>query len=96
MASRITIYGNPAQPDVRRLKREMSVMYVEYDLSDLRKDERAARRLQTELGGSVTLPLVEVLRADDQGSVYLTNPDAATLRQCLYSEEILSITSYWL
>ncbi len=96
MASRITIYGNPAQPDVRRLKREMSVMYVEYDLSDPRKDERAARRLQTELGGSVTLPLVEVLRADDQGSVYLTNPDAATLRQCLYSEEILSITSYWL
>ena len=96
MASRITIYGNPAQPDVRRLKREMSVMYVEYDLSDPRKDERAARRLQTELGGSVTFPLVEVLRADDQGSVYLTNPDAATLRQCLYSEEILSITSYWL
>ena len=96
MASRITIYGNPAQPDVRRLKREMSVMYVEYDLSDPRKDERAARRLQAELGGAVTLPLVEVLRADDQGSVYLTNPDAATLRQCLYSEEILSITSYWL
>ena len=96
MASRITIYGNPAQPDVRRLKREMSVMYVEYDLSDPRKDERAARRLQTELGGSVTLPLVEVLRADDRGSVFLTNPDAATLRQCLYSEEILSITSYWL
>ena len=96
MASRITIYGNPAQPDVRRLKREMSVMYVEYDLTDPRKDARAAQRLQTELGGSVTLPLVEVLRADDQGSVYLTNPDAATLRQCLHSEEILSVTSYWL
>ncbi len=96
MASRITIYGNPAQPDVRRLKREMSVMYVEYDLADPRKDTRAARRLQTELGSAVTLPLVEVLRADDQGSVFLTNPDAATLRQCLYSEEILSITSYWL
>ena len=96
MASRITIYGNPAQPDVRRLKREMSVMYVEYDLTDPGKDARAAQRLQTELGGSVTLPLVEVLRADDQGSVYLTNPDAATLRQCLHSEEILSVTSYWL
>lgn len=96
MASRITIYGNPTQPDVRRLKREMSVLYVEYDLADPRKDTRAARRLQTELGSAVTLPLVEVLRADDQGSVFLTNPDAATLRQCLYSEEILSITSYWL
>jgi len=96
MASRITIYGNPAQPDVRRLKREMSVMYVEYDLADPRKDARAARHLQTEMGSAVTLPLVEVLRADDQGSVFLTNPDAATLRQCLHSEEILSITSYWL
>lgn len=96
MASRITIYGNPAQPDVRRLQREMNVMYVEYDLADPRKDARAARRLQTELGDAPTLPLVEVQRADDQGSVYLPNPDAATLRQCLYSEEILSITSYWL
>lgn len=96
MASRITIYGNPTQPDVRRLKREMSVMYVEYELADPRKDARAARRLQAELGAEVTLPLVEVLRADDQGSVFLTNPDAATLRQCLHSEEILSITAYWL
>ncbi len=96
MASRITIYGSPVHPDVRRLKREMSVMYVEYDLADPRKDDRAARRLQSELGSAVILPLVEVLRADDQGSVFLTNPDAATLRQCLYSEEILSITSYWL
>jgi hypothetical protein len=96
MASRITIYGNPAQPDVRRLQREMNALYVEHDLADPRKDARAARRLQAELGESPTLPLVEVLRADDQGSVYLPNPDAATLRQCLYSEEILSITSYWL
>jgi hypothetical protein len=96
MASRITIYGNPAQPDVRRLTREMSALYVEYDLADPRKDDRAARRLQSELGSAVTLPLVEVLRADDQGSVFLTNPDAAALRQCLYSEEILSVTSYWL
>lgn len=80
MASRITIYGNPAQPDVRRLRREMSVMYVEYDIADPRKDTRAARRLQTELGGdAVTLPLVEVQRADDQGSVFLTNP---TSRPC--------------
>ena len=96
MASRITIYGSPAQPDVRRLKREMSVMYVEYDLADPKKDDRAARRLRSELGPDITLPLVEVLRADDQGSVFLSNPDAATLRQCLHSEEILSVTSYWL
>jgi len=96
MASRITIYGNPAQPDVRRLQREMNVMTVEYEIADPRKDARASRRLQAELGEGTALPLVEVQRADDQGSVFLTNPDASTLRQCLYSEEILSITSYWL
>ena len=96
MASRITVYGNPASLDVRRLKREMSVMYVESDYADPRQDARAARRL-SEMGESVpALPIVEVLRGDDQGSVFLTNPDAATLRQCLHSEGILSITSYWI
>ena len=96
MASRITVYGNPASPDVRRLKREMNVMYVESDYADPRKDAHAARRL-SEMGESIPpLPIVEVLRGDDQGSVFLTNPDAATLRQCLYSEGILSITSYWI
>jgi hypothetical protein len=97
MASRVTIYGSPAHPDVRRLRREMNVMSVEYALADPRRDERAARRLRAELGGeAIALPLVEVQRADGQGSVYLTNPDEPTLRQSLYSEDILSITSYWL
>ncbi len=97
MASRITIYGNPAHKDVRRLRREMNVLSVEYELADPRKDARAARRLQTELSSeSIPLPLVEVQREDDQGSLYLTNPDEPTLRQSLYSEGILSITSYWL
>lgn len=95
MASRITIYGNPSQPDVRRLRREMNVLTLEYTLHDPRKDDRAAKRLHAALGDAVTLPLVEVLRADDQGSVFLTNPDEPTLRQCLQSESILSITAYW-
>ena len=96
MASRITIYGNPVQPDVRRLKREMNVLTVEYGLTDPRKDPRAASRLQTELGGdTLSLPIVEVQRGDDQGSVFLSNPDEPTLRQCLHSEGILSVTSYW-
>lgn len=96
MASRITIYGSPAQPDVRRLKREMNVLTVEYGLTDPRKDARAASRLRTELGGdTLALPIVEVRRGDDQGSVFLSNPDEPTLRQCLHSEGILSVTSYW-
>ena len=51
MASRVTLYGNPAQPDVRRLRREMNVMYVEYDLADPRKDARAAAPPAAELVG---------------------------------------------
>lgn len=96
MASRVSIYGSPAHPDVRRLRREMNVLSVDYALLDPGKDARAARRLTEWDGGSVALPVVEVLRGDDQGSVFLTNPDEPTLRQCLYSEEILSITAYWL
>lgn len=95
MASRITIYGNPAHADVRRLKREMNVMTLDYTLTDPRKDTRAAARLQADLGDPIALPLVEIQREDDRGSVYLSNPDEPTLRQCLYSEGILSITAYW-
>ena len=96
MASRITIYGSPIQPDVRRLKREMNVLTVEYGFADPRKDPRAATRLHTELGGeSLRLPIVEVQRGDDMGSVFLSNPDEPTLRQCLHSEGILSVTAYW-
>ena len=96
MANRITIYGNPVQPDVRRLRREMNVLTVEYGLSDPKKDARAASRLHTELGPDLlALPIVEVLRSDDTGSVFLSNPDEPTLRQCLHSEGILSVTAYW-
>jgi|GEM_PF-1207327 len=96
MASRITIYGSPVQPDVRRLRREMNVLTVEYGLSDPKKDARAATRLHTELGPDLlALPIVEVLRSDDTGSVFLSNPDEPTLRQCLHSEGILSVTAYW-
>ena len=95
MASRITIFGASADKNVKRLQREMNVLYVEYDLVDPAKDARAPRRL-AELGESANkLPLVEVKRQDDQGSLFLANPDEPTLRQSLYSEGILSITSYW-
>ncbi len=96
MASRITLYGSPAQPDVRRLKREMNVLTLEYAQTDPQKDSRAATRLRSELGAETpALPIVEILRGDDQGSVFLSNPDEPTLRQCLHSEGILSVTAYW-
>lgn len=96
MASRITLYGSANHPEIKRLKREMNVMYVEYDQTDPRKDLNAQRHLTESLGEVKTLPLVEVQRDGGNGSIFLTNPDEPTLRQCLYSENILSITSYWL
>ncbi|MBV9852318.1 MAG: hypothetical protein JO250_21850 [Armatimonadetes bacterium] len=95
MASRITLYGKPNHPDVKRLKREMKVMYVEYDVRDPAEDARARQRLADELGAVPAVPIVEVKRADGDGSVFLVNPDEPTLRQSLYSEDILSITAYW-
>jgi hypothetical protein len=96
MASRVTLYGSPADPNVKRLRREMNVMYVEYDLADPKKDARAQRHLAQVGEKNLRYPIVEVQRQDGDGSVFLENPDEPTLRQSLYSEGILSITSYWL
>jgi hypothetical protein len=96
MASRVTIYGKSNDSNIKRLKREFNAMYVEYDQTDPDKDDRAKRRLADLVGDLKTLPLVEILRADDNGSLFLTNPDEPTLRQTLQSENILSVTSYWL
>lgn len=93
MASRITIYGTPGSPEIKRLQREMNVMFVEYDLVD---PTRTKSTLPEWTADPKKVPVVEVLRHDDQGSIYLTDPDEPTLRQCLYSEGILSVTSYWL
>ena len=95
MASRITLYGRPNHPDIKRLQREMNVMYVDYDLRDPAKDVRARQRLAEWNGEVPTVPIVEVLRGEGDGSVFLVNPDEPTLRQTLYSENILSITAYW-
>ena len=59
------------------------------------KDARARQRLAEWNGEVPTVPIVELLRDDGDGSVFLINPDEPTLRQSLYSENILSITAYW-
>ncbi|MEO7718923.1 MAG: hypothetical protein ABIY70_22210 [Capsulimonas sp.] len=96
MASRVTIYGQSSDADIKRLRREMNAMYVEYDYVDPTKSKQAQSRF-AEWGESISgKPVVEVLREDDAGSVFLKNPDEPTLRQCLMGEGILSVTSYWL
>lgn len=95
MASRVTLYGQPDSPDIKRLKREMNVLFVEYEQANPEKDERAKRNL-TEWGHPTHEGVVvQIVRDDGAGSVFLRNPDEPTLRQTLYSEGILSVTSYW-
>jgi arsenate reductase-like glutaredoxin family protein len=95
MASRVTIYGNPGSPDIKRLKREMNVMFVEYEFADPEKDKKAQARL-AEWGEIKSWPVVEIVRNDSDGSVFLTNPSEPDLRTSLYSEGILSVNSYWI
>ncbi len=93
------MYGKTVDADMKRLKREMNVLFVEYEQRDPEQDARAAQRLKEwgeQWGEKVgARPIVEVQREDDMGSVFLVNPDEPTLRQCLYSEGILSTTAYW-
>ena len=96
MASRVTIYGVPNSPDIKRLAREMRTMYVDYDIANPKVDERAKSRLVEWGFPGHDGVVVEVQRSDSSGSVFLKNPDEPTLRQTFYSEGILSVTSYWL
>lgn len=95
MATRVTLYGELNNVDIKRLKREMHAMYVDYDIANPKVDALAKSRLvewgYPEHQGVV----VEIQRSDASGSVFLTNPDEPTLRQTFYSEGILSVTSYW-
>jgi len=95
MATRVTLYGEAKNADIKRLKREMHVMYVDYDVANPKVDERAQKRLVEWGFPGHEGVVVEVQRSDSSGSVFLRNPDEPTLRQTFYSEGILSVTSYW-
>jgi hypothetical protein len=96
MASRITIYGKPGDKNTERLRREMRVMSLEYNFQDIAKNPAVLQRL-SDMGEDMTvLPKIEVALNRDSGSVFLSNPDAATLRRTLYSEDVFGITSYWI
>jgi hypothetical protein len=97
MANRITIYGKTGEPATETLRREMRSMSLDYDFHDIAKTPRVVDRLRGLLGEDAeSFPKVEVVRADNPGSVFLSNPDLGTLRQTLYAEEVLGITSFWI
>ena len=95
MSNRITIYGKQGDKQTERLLRELRSMSLTYDFTDTAKQPSSLQRLH-DLGiGDTDLPRVEISCAYNAGSVFLTNPDTDTLRQTLYAEEVLGVTSYW-
>jgi hypothetical protein len=97
MANRVTIYGATGDPATERLRNEMRSMSLNCDFFDIKDRPDILDRLRSELIEEPEIyPKVEVLCANNPGSVFLTNPDITALRQTLYGENILGITSYWI
>jgi hypothetical protein len=95
MANRVSIYGTAGDKSTAQLRREMASMALTYDFYDIVKQPQALTRLKELGAGDEQFPKVEVVCANSPGCVIMTNPDVATLRQTLYAEEVLGVTSYW-
>jgi hypothetical protein len=97
MANRVTIYGAKGDKATEILRREMRTMSLNYDFYDVVAQPAVRERLRTQLNEDIErFPKVEVACANTNGSVFLSNPDLNTLRQTLYGEDILGITSFWI
>ena len=96
MANRISIYGRAGEKNTERLRRELRSMSLTYDFYDIVRQPQASERLVEAGIDPQALPKVEVACAYNPGSVFLSNPDVETLRQTLYSEEVLGVTSFWI
>lgn len=95
MANRITIYGQTGERNTKRIQRELGSLSLNYDFHDVAKQPQHVDRLK-ELGAvSDLFPKVEIIANQSAGSVFLTNPDTETLKQTLYAEDVLGVTSYW-
>ena len=97
MANRVTIYGKKGDKATEILRREMRTMSLNYDFCDIAANPASLDRLRQAMIDDVErFPKVEVSCANSSGSVFLSNPDLTTLRQTLYGEDILGITSFWI
>jgi len=81
MPNRVSIHGRPDEPGTKAICRELNSMSVEFDLYDVASDGE--------------FPKVEIACREQSGLLVLTNPDRETLRQTLYAQDVLGVTSYW-
>ena len=94
MANRVSIYGRPGELNTERIRREFRSMSLNYNFVDIEKNPQAIDRAYAAGSTEPLFPKVEIVCTNNPGSVFLTNPDVDTLRQQLYAEEILGVTSY--
>jgi len=96
MASRVTIYGLSKQKETERIRKELDELSLTYNFYDVKKQPQALTRLASLDEDTKYFPKVEVECANRSGVVLLTNPDSETLRQTLYAEDVLGVTSFWI
>ncbi len=95
MANRVSIYGQPGETNTERLRREFKSMSLNYNFIDIQANPQAVERAYAAGSIEPVFPKIEIVCASNPGSVFLTNPDVDTLRQQLYAEEVLGVTSFW-
>lgn len=95
MANRVSVYGKPGDARTEILRRELRSMSLTYNFYDIAKQPQAAERAYAAGSTDPVFPKVEIACANNPGTVFLTDPDVTTLRQQLYAEDILGVTSYW-
>jgi hypothetical protein len=96
MASRVTIYGQAKQRDTERIRKELDELSLSYNYYDVKKQPQALNHLAAIDEDTKFFPKVEVACANREGVVVLTNPDSETLKQTLYAEDVLGVTSFWI
>ena len=93
MANRIKVYGQSGERNTKRIQSELGSLSLSYDFHDITRQPEYIDRLK-EMGAITDMyPKVEITANHADGSVLLTNPDTETLKQTLYSEDVLGVTS---
>ena len=96
MASRVTVYGQSKDLNTERIRKNLDELSLSYRFFDIKKQPDVVSRIAAAGEDTSRFPKVEVICANRPGAVWVTNPDAETLQQTLYAEDVLGVTSFWI
>lgn len=95
MANRVSVYGRAGEAQTERIRRELRSMSLTYDFYDISRTPDVAEKIFAEGATEPEFPKVRIEAAGDDAALFLSRPDADTLRQVLYAQDVLGVTSYW-